>query len=205
MKLAAWVMGLALCAASPLCAQTLVPVDFAEASDMWGQARVQIDSSVQCVTAREAGCAAAGQLVDELQALPIDARVEAVNRWVNAKPYVSDQENWGRDDYWERIDEFLSFGGDCEDYAVAKYALLRALGIAAEAMQVMVAIDQRNGEVHAVLAVHDGDGIILLDNQTDQLIPAEMDGHLQMRVAVNETSLWRTPAQPMVKQSASPR
>src|ERR1700753_3221158 len=48
-------------------------------------------------------------------------QLNAVNQWANARPYVEDRVNWGVPDYWETPAQFLAHGGDCEDYAIAKY------------------------------------------------------------------------------------
>jgi predicted transglutaminase-like cysteine proteinase len=44
-----------------------------------------------------------------------------INDEVNAIPYVSDQDMYGKADYWASPEEFYANnGGDCEDFAIAK-------------------------------------------------------------------------------------
>lgn len=58
-------------------------------------------------------------------------KLKRINTFFNANiEYVSDQENWGVSDYWATPLESLGKSqGDCEDYSIAKYTFLRALGI----------------------------------------------------------------------------
>ena len=61
---------------------------------------------------------------------------------------------------------FTSSAGDCEDYALAKYAALRELGYRAEELRMIVTRDNDAHEYHMVLAVqHEGHWLIL-DNKT---------------------------------------
>ncbi len=88
-----------------------------------------------------------------------------MNRWANARPYVEDQANWGVADYWETPGEFLARGGDCEDYAIAKYASLVRLGFSPDDLRIVVVNDTTLNAFHAVLAVRLKGQTLLLDNQ----------------------------------------
>ena len=60
-----------------------------------------------------------------------------VNSFFNAVPSVTDQAHWGKADYWATPLELLaSNGGDCEDFAIAKYFTLRALGVPDERLKI---------------------------------------------------------------------
>ena len=64
-------------------------------------------------------------------------KIVLVNDFMNLTPFKSDQEHWGKQDYWATPIEFLSTnGGDCEDYSIAKYFTLRALGVPDEKLQI---------------------------------------------------------------------
>ena len=60
---------------------------------------------------------------------------EEISLWItfNIK-YVSDQEKWGMEDYWQSPTETLTqnkegkYTGDCEDYAILAYACMKKLG-----------------------------------------------------------------------------
>ena len=44
--------------------------------------------------------------------------------------FINDQALWEKKDYWATPIETLSIGGgDCEDYAIAKYFTLKQLGV----------------------------------------------------------------------------
>ena len=59
-------------------------------------------------------------------------QLAAVNDYVNRVRYRDDRVNWGLRDYWAAPREFFARGGDCEDFAIAKYLSLRALGFQTE-------------------------------------------------------------------------
>jgi predicted transglutaminase-like cysteine proteinase len=85
--------------------------------------------------------------------------------------------------------EFLQKGGDCEDYATAKYMILRLLGYSAEALRIVVVYDRKTREYHAVVAVNDDQGNVRLldiDNRIYRGKPAAY----RYIYAVNENSIW---------------
>ncbi len=92
------------------------------------------------------------------------AQLDAVNQWANAKPYVEDWVNWHVADYWETPGEFIARGGDCEDFAIAKYFSLIRLGFAPQDLRIVVVSDTRTGGFHAVLAARLDGTVLLLDN-----------------------------------------
>lgn len=97
-------------------------------------------------------------LVGYFSRLSPDQRLEAVNRVINRVPYVEDRQNWHSSDYWETPLELFQRGGDCEDYAIGKYLLLRQLGF--ESHQMEIAITKN----HAFLIVRSSNGLVVLDN-----------------------------------------
>jgi predicted transglutaminase-like cysteine proteinase len=129
-------------------------------------------------------------LVHGLATEPRAAQLAGVNRFVNTVPYASDAATYGVRDYWAGPWSFLVGVGDCEDYAIAKYATLRALGIPAADMRILVVDDSLRGLAHAVLAVRDGDRTWLLDNQADRLLDARADARYVPYYAVNEERRW---------------
>lgn len=102
------------------------------------------------------------------------AQLRAVNSWVNAHiTFVDDIRLHGVTDRWARPAEALASGrGDCEDYAIAKLGLLRSLGIPAADLYLVIARDLVRRADHAVLAVRLDDRLVILDNQTDQILDA---------------------------------
>jgi predicted transglutaminase-like cysteine proteinase len=191
-------------AANPL---ALLPVEFEYADPMWLQARNAINHSVTCIAKRESNCVTPTieMLLEELADAPLPFQLDVINRWFNRVAYVRDEENWQLDDHWESVNEFLAKGGDCEDYAIAKYAMLRALGIPVDHMRLLVVEDIRKRETHAVLAVDTPTGMHLLDNQLPDVTLMQDASNYRVRVAVNEKYLWRMNDMPLVSATASRR
>src|SRR5262252_3970879 len=53
-----------------------------------------------------------------------------VNRALNRIRFVDDASHWGEEDYWATPAESVgSNGGDCEDFSIAKYFMLKELGV----------------------------------------------------------------------------
>lgn len=101
-----------------------------------------------------------------LQGLPLAAMTKRVNSMMNAKRYVTDAKNWGKSDYWATPVEFLERGGDCEDFAIAKYTALRILGVPENRLRLAIVHDKQKNIPHAVLIVYtDSEGPLILDNQ----------------------------------------
>jgi len=113
-----------------------------------------------------------------------------VNAAVNSFPYVSDDVNWGKLDYWETPIEFLQHAGDCEDFAITKYMTLRSLGLAAENMRVAVVTDTQLRVAHAVLLVMSGGKLYVLDNLTNEVLPATAEPFYRPVYAINEDGWW---------------
>jgi predicted transglutaminase-like cysteine proteinase len=131
-------------------------------------------------------------MLSGLHGKPYGEQLDQVNRWANAHPYVIDALNWGVEDYWETPYEFMSVNGDCEDYAIAKYYSLRALGIPAEKLRVIIVQDfNLGGIIHAILGAYDKDGrMLILDNQSPTVIPALDIYHYRPIYGVNEEAWW---------------
>jgi predicted transglutaminase-like cysteine proteinase len=103
-------------------------------------------------------------------------RIELVNRAVNsAVRYMTDFAQHGIADQWSPPLATLTTGrGDCEDYAIAKYAILREAGVAAEDLRLVLVRDTAVRQDHAVLAVRDGGRWLILDNRHLMLLEATM-------------------------------
>ena len=74
--------------------------------------------------------AALEQRLIRLKNKPEYQQVESINQFFNQLTRQRDREIWGKDDYWATPDELMTLKkGDCEDLAIAKYFVLRRLGI----------------------------------------------------------------------------
>lgn len=142
------------------------------------------------VRGRAAGAAPWQGFLAEMRGASRAAQLVRVNRFVNGTRFVSDAANWGVRDYWAVPGEFFARGGDCEDYAIAKYLALRALGFPAQALRLLVLIDTLRGRPHAVLLVQSGGRTLVLDNQTDAVRPWDAVPFYRALYSLNETGAW---------------
>jgi predicted transglutaminase-like cysteine proteinase len=138
------------------------------------------------------GCPAAQwqALVASLAGLEPRALLERVNAAINRHPYVPSLRNWGESNYWETPFEFLRKSGQCQDYAIAKYLLLRAAGMPADKLRVVVLRDERLGLDHAVTIAYVGGEALLLDNQIRNVVPTASVPHYRPYYSINEQGWW---------------
>jgi predicted transglutaminase-like cysteine proteinase len=111
--------------------------------------------------------------------------LQRVNTVVNRVRYVSDPQ-----DRWQTPSEFLRNGGDCEDYAIAKYMLLRAVGISSSSMRIAGLAARPGLAAHAVLIVSTGHGEVVLDNQRAGVYALTNATTSRVVYAVNDTKWW---------------
>jgi predicted transglutaminase-like cysteine proteinase len=104
-------------------------------------------------------------LDNDLSGLSLRQQAATVNRIVNGYRDVPDDENWGQEDYWETPAEFFTRGGDCEDFAIAKYAWLRWLGVPEDRLRLAMVYDRVKQSLHMLLVVYTEGGTLFLDNQ----------------------------------------
>jgi predicted transglutaminase-like cysteine proteinase len=154
------------------------------------------DAPDRCADDRLCAPASWTAFLDSLRGLQEREQMDAVNRWANDRPYVEDQVNWGVADYWETPGEFLVHGGDCEDYAIFKYASLVRLGFSPDDLRIVVVNDTALNAFHAVLAVRLAGKTWLLDNQTAGAQAFDATPQYTPIYSVNERGWWlhATPA-----------
>jgi len=112
------------------------------------------------------------RLIGAVNSKPGRAKLEEANRAVNmAIRYVSDYSQHGEADRWSApLASFATAKGDCEDYAIAKYMVLREAGVAREDLQLVLVRDRAVRQDHAVLAARLDDRWLILDNRQSLLI-----------------------------------
>jgi len=106
---------------------------------------------------------------------PVAEKLELVNDYMNALPWIADPDLWKRTDYWATPFETLTtFGGDCEDIAIAKYAVLRLMGIPDDKLG-FAYVQTSNNERHMVLAYKESPNVpsYILDNQHPDVVSAD--------------------------------
>jgi len=117
-------------------------------------------------------------------------QMRLVNDYANNKRYVLDIDNYGQEDYWAIVKEFLNNGGDCEDYAITKLYSLQWLGFPISSTRIVILQDTNLGIQHAVLAVYIHGDIKILDNQTTQVISHRKIAHYVPIYSVNQKHWW---------------
>ena len=132
-------------------------------------------------------------------ALDRDRQLRLVNRYINKRRYKVDRRQTSLSvvpggeaelkNHWSTLLEFLKRGGDCEDYAVAKYFLLRELGFPAEDLRVLVTYEKRARDYHAVLAVRRDDGSSWLLESDDSIVKGNHRAY-RFIYALNEEGIW---------------
>ena len=122
--------------------------------------------------------------------MSLDRAVREVNDYINDFAYRKDNANWGDSDYWATPIEFLNNGGDCEDYAIAKYASLRMLGVPESRMRLAIVHDRVKDTPHAILAVYGEENTWLLDNQADNTRQAGTSNRYKPIYSINRQAWW---------------
>jgi len=117
-------------------------------------------------------------------------QLHSVNEFFNRWPYKSDAEAFGRREYWASPTVFMAQSGDCEDYAIAKYFALRQLGFDKEELRIVVLYDGIRNVGHAVLAVYQGNDILILDSLSNFITTHARYRHYIPQYSMNETTRW---------------
>jgi predicted transglutaminase-like cysteine proteinase len=120
-------------------------------------------------------------------------KLEQVNQFFNKTTFISDQEHWGREDYWASPVELLATnGGDCEDYSIAKYFTLRELGISEDQLKITYVKALELNLAHMVLAYYETPGAepLILDNLINEVRPASQRQDLMPVYSFNGEGLW---------------
>ena len=100
------------------------------------------------------------------------AQLGEINRAINlAIRSVSDEAQYGETDVWASpLATFIRGAGDCEDYAIAKFAALRLAGLEANDLRILIVRDAVRGEDHAVAAARLDGHWLTLDNRRMAMI-----------------------------------
>ena len=122
--------------------------------------------------ARSTVSGAAGAFAASLAERDESARLDAVNIYVNHRvQFVDDSRQYGVADRWSAAADTLARGrGDCEDYAIAKMAMLRRAGFAEHNLYLVILRDLVRRADHAVLVVRSEGHFRVLDNGTDRVL-----------------------------------
>ncbi|MCB9990074.1 MAG: transglutaminase-like cysteine peptidase [Rhodospirillales bacterium] len=128
--------------------------------------------------------------ISNYQSLPLEQMAKRVNAYINDQKYILDNRNYGQSDYWSTPIEFFERGGDCEDFAIAKYVSLRALGVPEERLRVAIVHDLKKDIPHAVLVVYTDSGALILDNQNERVENAAQVTRYKPIFTINRNAWW---------------
>lgn len=174
--LALWLGGLGLCAGDSL--------QMIQAAQRLGPRAVAALPSLQALLQHSAAFDEEGQLA-------------AVNSYFNRRiVFAEDSEAWGQADHWASPLEALALGrGDCEDYALAKYFSLLALGMPVARLRLVYVRAQTGAgsQPHMVLAFYaqPNSEPLILDNLITDLRSASRRPDLVPVFSFNSEGLWQ--------------
>ncbi|MFC1614999.1 transglutaminase-like cysteine peptidase [Patescibacteria group bacterium] len=132
-------------------------------------------------------------LITHNRELPERDQLKLVNDFFNEIDYYTDNEIWGKTDYWATPVEMLAVdGADCEDYAIAKYFTLREMGIPAEKLRITYVKALELDQAHMVLFYYEHEYAkpVVLDNLIGQIRPASERQDLAPVYGFNGDGLW---------------
>jgi len=121
------------------------------------------------------------------------ALLSDVNSMLNRVRFVDDNAHWGEVDYWATPAESIgSNGADCEDFSIAKYFLLKELGVPISKLRMTYVRAVKLKQPHMVLAYYarpDADPLVL-DNLEDTVRPASQRADLVPVYSFNDEEVW---------------
>jgi predicted transglutaminase-like cysteine proteinase len=121
------------------------------------------------------------------------ALLSDVNSMLNRVRFVDDNAHWGEVDYWATPAESIgSNGADCEDFSIAKYFLLKELGVPIARLRLTYVKSLKLNQAHMVLAYYarpDADPLVL-DNLEDTVRPASQRADLVPVYSFNDEEVW---------------
>jgi predicted transglutaminase-like cysteine proteinase len=126
-------------------------------------------------------------------ALDESEKLRRVNEFFNGARFVSDQELYGVADYWATPEEFIAHdAGDCEDFAIAKYFTLKAMGVDPAKLRITYVKSLTLDQAHMVLAYYPAPDAepLILDNLNQLIKPAGERTDLRPVYSFNTEALW---------------
>ncbi|HEY7866960.1 MAG TPA: transglutaminase-like cysteine peptidase [Psychromonas sp.] len=132
-------------------------------------------------------------ILHSAQQLSDTEKLTKVNTFFNMLYFIDDQILWGESNYWATPVEFIGAnGGDCEEFAIAKYFTLLALGIDDQKMRITMVKALQLNQYHMVLSYYETPGSVplVLDNLDGKIKPADQRRDLYPVYSFNGKQLW---------------
>ncbi|QQG64394.1 transglutaminase-like cysteine peptidase [Desulfobulbus oligotrophicus] len=120
-------------------------------------------------------------------------KLERVNRFMNTNAFIADTDHWQQEDYWATPIEFIaSRGGDCEDFAIAKFFTLLKMGVDEHRLALTYVKAVHLNQAHMVLTYYPVPGAepLVLDNLIDAIKPSSQRTDLVPVYSLNGSGLW---------------
>lgn len=124
---------------------------------------------------------------------PVTEQLFQINRFFNLFTFIDDARLWGESNYWATPLEFIGAnGGDCEDFAIAKYFSLIQLGVPRQKLRLTMVKALSLNQYHMVLTYYDTPTAIplVLDNLDPKIKPATQRRDLLPVYSFNAEQLW---------------
>lgn len=161
--------------------------------------KFRLDESVLAAAEKKYGTSARQRLNEWVELIRSDKsttdmeKLVKVNAFFNRLDFVDDSLHWGQDDYWATPVEFLaSDGGDCEDFSLAKYFTLKAMGVNEKRLNLTYVKALNLDQAHMVLTYFEvpGEEPLVLDNLMEDIKPATQRTDLLPVYSFNGSGLW---------------
>lgn len=133
------------------------------------------------------------KLIKNLRNKSEKEKLQKVNDFFNKVRFLDDIQHWKKKDYWATPVEFLvTNGGDCEDFTIAKYYTLKALGVDMSKMSIAYVKALKYNQAHMVLTYYSSPRAepVILDNLIPQIKKASKRKDLLHVYSFNGDNLW---------------
>lgn len=165
---------------SPIIFSTIaIPVSSSPFQDEWDE--VQEPVSIDLNPSLKA-------LFQKLKTMDDETKIVFVNLWVNENVVYRLESNY---DSWANANDTLqALQGDCEDYAILKFQILKKLGIDVDRMFFIVGRYENQVAGHAILIVKYKEGYYSLDNNSPYAIESNKETYFIPKYGMNESRTW---------------
>jgi len=132
-------------------------------------------------------------LINDYQRKSELEKLKITNTYINQLRFVDDRLHWGKKDYWATpVETLASNGGDCEDFAIAKYYTLSKLGMSEQCLSLSYVRVRGYNKPHMVLVYQcfEEDSAIILDNLEPRLLSQRERRDLTPIYSFNAKDMW---------------
>ena len=121
-------------------------------------------------------------------------KLQVVNNFFNQTVHwIDDNKLWNKKDYWATpLETLIKAAGDCEDFSIAKYYTLQALGIPVEKLKITYVNSLQYNQAHMVLSYYptQTSDPLILDNINQQILSGSQRSDLQPIYSFNGEAVW---------------